>query len=60
MKTKKYSLFVQDAPSLSKPITKPRRKKIWRTELFRFLFKCIEALWMLLQILQSIYDFLKR
>ena len=61
MRKKRKKLYAQDAPSTTRLPKNARKKRpILRQKVFQFLFKGVEALWMLVQIVQYICEFFKK
>lgn len=52
---KRQSLFMQDVPERSCP-PKKSQKTSFKLKVFKMLFKLIEALWMVVQIVQYIIE----
>lgn len=60
MKKRKKSLYMQDVPGNSQHPGKFHRKLLcWRKWLFQALFKGIELLWMVVQIIQYLCEIFK-
>lgn len=61
MKNKDKSLFMQDSPGNSPTRKRSHRSKVpWRKKLFQFAFKALEALLVILQIIQCLCEMLKK
>jgi hypothetical protein len=55
------SLFAQEVPGKSQTPGKSQRKKIhWNKVIFKFLFKGIEVIWMLSQVIQYVSEIFKK
>lgn len=60
MQKKKQSLYMQDRPGNSQSPKKSHRKKSpWQKLIFKILFKGIEAIWMVVQIIQYLSEIFK-
>ena len=55
----KHSLFMQDIPVRSHPPKKSQRTS-FKLKVFKLLFKLIEALWMIVQIVQYFVEIFRR
>lgn len=61
MKKQKKSLFMQDSPgNSSKPRKSHRFKDEWRKTLFQVVFKSLEVLLVVVQIIQSLWEMFKK
>lgn len=50
------SLFMQDIPSSPDPTEAQKSKSCWRVLIFKSVFKAIEAIWMVVQIVQYLFE----
>ncbi len=55
----KKSLFMQDVPKRSRPPKKNPRTS-FKFKVFKMLFKLIEMLWMIVQIVQCFIEFFRK